>query len=59
MRQIIRDSYPQHSRSKKVRHKDRLIERMIKRGYPINFIVGVTGREKEYIEISKICIGGE
>ena len=61
MRHVIRVCYPSYrSRMlRKVRHKDRQIERMIKRGYPLGFIAEKTGEDIEYIEIVKEVIKNE
>ena len=55
MRHVIRLCYPSYrSRMlRKVIHKDRQIERMIEKGYPLDYIAGKTGKSIEYLEIVK------
>lgn len=61
MRHVIRVCYPSYrSRMlRKVRHKDRKAERMIKRGYLLAHIAQKTGESMEYIEIVKEVIRDE
>lgn len=61
MRHTIRVCYPSYrSRMlRKVRHKDRQVERMIKRGYPLGFIAEKTGEGIDYLEIVKEVIKDE
>ena len=61
MRHVIRVCYPSYrSRMlRKVRHKDRQVERMIERGYPLDYIVEKTGEDMDYLEIVKEVIKNE
>ena len=61
MRHVIRVCYPSYrSRMlRKVIHKDRQIERMIKRGYSLDYVAGRTGKGIDYLEIVKEVIKDE
>lgn len=58
MRHVIRACYPSYrSRTlRKVIHKDRQIERMIEKGYPLDYIAEKTGEDMDYLEIVKEVI---
>lgn len=55
MRHVTRVCYPSYrSRMlRKVIHKDRQIERMIEKGYPLDYVAEKTGMNMEYLEIVK------
>ena len=61
MRHVIRACYPSY-RSRmlqKVIHKDRQIERMIEKGYLLDYVAEKTGEDIEYLEIVKEVIRDE
>ena len=61
MRHVIRVCYPSYrSRMlRKVIHKDRQIERMIEKGYPLDYISEKTGKSIDYLEIVREVIKDE
>ena len=61
MRHVIRVCYPSYrSRMlRKVIHRDRQIERMIEKGYPVDYIAGRIGKDIDYLEIVKEVIKDE
>ena len=57
MRHTIRSCYSSYrSRMlRTVRHKDRQAERMIARSYPLDYIAEKTGKDIDWLEITKEC----
>ena len=61
MRHVLRACYPSYrSRMlRKVIHKDRQVERMIGRGYLLDYIAERTGEDIDYLEIVREVIKDE